>query len=145
MLYGSVEMIRWGGNDHHHCTQEIAMLPFSPESAKNPHRHAEWERGIIVFFWLCWVLWYAESSLSQARSLVVACGIFFLFFSSGSMQTLSCGMWNLVPWPGIEPWPPAVGLCSLSHWGTTTEVPYCLLCVYYFLIAVLRITTTLVT
>ena len=21
------------------------------------------------------------------------------------MQTLSCGMWDLVPWPWIEPWP----------------------------------------
>ena len=61
------------------------------------------------------------------------------------MQTLSCSMWDLVPWPGIEPWPPAVGLRSLSHWGTTTEFPHCLLCVYYFSIAVLGITTTLVT
>ena len=37
-------------------------------------------------------------------------------------RTLSCGMWALVPWPGIEPWPPALGAWSLSHW-TTKEVP----------------------
>ena len=36
----------------------------------------------------------------------------------------SCGMWNLVSWPGIEPRPPALGAWSLSHW-TTREVPGC--------------------
>ena len=35
---------------------------------------------------------------------------------------LSCGMWDLVPWPGIEPGPPALGAWSLSLW-TTREVP----------------------
>ena len=32
------------------------------------------------------------------------------------------GMWDLVPQPGIELRPPALGVQSLSHW-TTTEVP----------------------
>ena len=53
--------------------------------------------NIYLFIWLLLVL-------------VVACGIF------------SCGMWDLVPWPGIEPGPPALGAQSLSHW-TTREVP----------------------
>ena len=35
---------------------------------------------------------------------------------------LSCGLWGLVPWPGIEPGPPALGAWSLSHW-TAREVP----------------------
>ena len=35
---------------------------------------------------------------------------------------LSCSMWDLAPWPGIEPGPPALGAQSLSHW-TTREVP----------------------
>ena len=30
--------------------------------------------------------------------------------------TVSCGMWNLVPWLGITPGPPALGTWSLSHW-----------------------------
>ena len=38
------------------------------------------------------------------------------------MQTLSCGMWDLVPRPGIKPGPPALGAWSLSHW-TTRAVP----------------------
>ena len=52
---------------------------------------------IYLFIWLCWVL-------------VAACGIF------------SCGMWDLVPWQGIEPRLPAMGVRSLGHW-TTREVP----------------------
>ena len=36
---------------------------------------------------------------------------------------LSCSMWDLVPWPGIESRPPALGAQSLSHW-TTREVPF---------------------
>ena len=35
---------------------------------------------------------------------------------------LSCRMWALVPWPGFEPWLPALGAQSLSRW-TTRKVP----------------------
>ena len=38
------------------------------------------------------------------------------------MQSLSWGMWDLVPWPGVEPGPSAQAAWSLSHW-TTREVP----------------------
>ena len=31
---------------------------------------------------------------------------------------LSCGIWDLVPWPEIEPGSPALGAWSLSHWTT---------------------------
>ena len=37
------------------------------------------------------------------------------------MQTLSCGMWDLVPWSGIELRPPALRVWSFSH-CTTREV-----------------------
>ena len=47
--------------------------------------------------------------------LVLACG----FFSLG-VQTLSCSIWNLVPWPEMEPRPPALGVHRLR---TTREVP----------------------
>ena len=51
------------------------------------------------------------------RVWVVACRM-----CSCGMQTLSCGMWDLVSWPGIKPRPPALGGQSLSHW-TTSEIP----------------------
>ena len=38
------------------------------------------------------------------------------------MCLFSCSMWDLVPWWGIEPGPPGLGVRSLSHW-TTREVP----------------------
>ena len=48
-----------------------------------------------------------------------------------SMQTARCGVWDLVPWPGIEPRPPALGAWSLSR-CTTREVPGP--CIYLFLL-----------
>ena len=35
---------------------------------------------------------------------------------------LRCGMWDLVPWQGIEPGPPALGASSFSH-CITQKVP----------------------
>ena len=37
-------------------------------------------------------------------------------------QVCSCSMWDLIPFPRIEPRPFALGPWSLSHW-TTREVP----------------------
>ena len=62
---------------------------------------------IYIFIWLHWVLASAN-------------GIF------KSMRTLCWGMWDLVPWSGIEPGPPALGAWSLRH-RTTREVPWWLL------------------
>ena len=41
---------------------------------------------------------------------------------SYSMQILRCSMWDLVPWPGIKPEPPALGVQRLNL-QTTGEVP----------------------
>ena len=64
--------------------------------------------NIYLFIWLRWVL-VAIHGIFVA-TLIVACGVF------------SCGMWVLVPCPGIKLGPPALGVWSLSHW-TTREVP----------------------
>ena len=51
-----------------------------------------------LFIWLCWVLVVAQGSFRW------------------DLQTLCCGMWGVVPWPGIELWPPpSLGARSLSH------------------------------
>ena len=44
----------------------------------------------------------------------------YLFYLT--LPGLSCGMWHVVPQPGIEPRTSALGVQSLSHW-TTREVP----------------------
>ena len=51
--------------------------------------------------------------LGCAGSLDAAHGIF-----SYGVGTLSCGMWDLDPWPRVEPGIPALGAQSLSHWTT---------------------------
>ena len=54
-----------------------------------------------LFTWLCWVL--AE-----------ACEIF-----GGGKQTLTSKAWDLVPWPGIEPGPLALGAqLATDHQGS---------------------------
>ena len=55
--------------------------------------------------------------------LVAICKIF-----GCGMQTLSCSMWDLVPWPGVEPGPPALRAWSLNSW-ITREVPKVSLCI----------------
>ena len=50
---------------------------------------------------------------SMQDHLVDACEIF-----SSSIRTLSCSTWDLVPWPGIKPRPPAVASRNLNHWAT---------------------------
>ena len=61
------------------------------------------------FFSICFIYFYSFIWLHKV--LVVACRIF------------SCGMWDQVPWPRIEPRPPVLGAQSPSHW-TNMEVPY---------------------
>ena len=82
--------------------------PKGPQQVTHSFYWAPFQSQVIfsrkhLFTWLCWVL-------------VATCGIF-----GCGMGTLSCGMWDLVPWPGIE-FGPALGAWNLSHW-TTREVP----------------------
>ena len=44
--------------------------------------------------------------------------LLFLIFIYLRAAGLSCSMWDLVPWPGIEPGTPALGTQNLSHWIT---------------------------
>ena len=54
---------------------------------------------------------------------------FFFFFNFNflflSTLGLRCGIWNLVPLPGIEPVLPSLGARSLSHWTTRGVPPLC--------------------
>ena len=65
--------------------------------------------NIYLFIWLFCVL-------------VEACGIFNLLQTSAACGIFSCSVWDLVPWPGIKPRPPALGTQNPSHW-TTWEIP----------------------
>ena len=60
-----------------------------------------------------------------------------IFFSAHgifryNMRSLSWGLWDLVPWLGVEPGPPALGAQSLNHWTTrevTTIIHFIPLCI----------------
>ena len=69
-------------------------------------------KNICVFIWLWRVLWPTGSLIFIVARRTFRC----------SMQTVICGMWDLVPGAGMKPRPPALGARSLSHW-TTREVP----------------------
>ena len=77
-----------------------------------PHpSHTSWDVILCLLFWL-------HQELTHLL-------FFFLIkkkFIYLAVLCLSCGTWDLVPWPGIEPGPPAIGPGSLSHW-TSREVP----------------------
>ena len=47
----------------------------------------------------------------------------FLFTYLAALD-LSWGMWDLGPWPGKEPGPPALGTWSLNHWATREVLDY---------------------
>ena len=58
-----------------------------------------------LFIWLHWVL------VQWARSLI-----------------FSHDIWNLVPWPGLETRPPALGTRTVIHWATREVPDFFLLC-----------------
>ena len=44
--------------------------------------------------------------------------IYILIWLHTWILNLSCGMWDLVLWPGVKPGPPALGVQCLGHWST---------------------------
>ena len=88
--------------------------------------------GMYLFFkkfiWLHWIL------VETLRILNLCC----------SMWTLSCGMWDLIPWPGIKLRPLAMRVLSLNHW-TTREVPMYFVCVLFILFLFFKISWRLIT
>ena len=62
---------------------------------------------------------WLQKSLFRYISFTINMAVFFFNFIFW-LRCMSCGM--LVPRPGIEPVPPALGAQSLNHW-TTREVP----------------------
>ena len=53
-----------------------------------------------------------------------------LTYAHLSVPGLAC-MWDLVPWPGIEPWPPVLGAQSLNHWDTREISPWLFLKMHF--------------
>ena len=80
---------------------------------------------LTVFLFHFWLMDICEGTAISFLLLIYLAALGLSY----SMQDLrlwhvgfSCGMWGLVPWPGMESEPPALGVCSLNHW-TTRKVP----------------------
>ena len=61
-------------------------------------------------FGLSFVVCYSE--LLDYMVVVISVHVYM------TVPGLSCGLWDLVPWSGIKPGPPALGVQNLSHWTT---------------------------
>ena len=76
------------------------------------------------------------------RVYSISSAFFFSFNIYLAALGLSCGMWDLVPWPGIRPRPPSLGVWSFSQW-TTREAQQCLFlknCCYFIMLLYVQFT-----
>ena len=64
--------------------------------------------SVFTVFILAWNTGYFYSTTIKI--------LFFFFLINLAALGLSCRMQDLVPWPGIEPRPPALGAWNLNHW-----------------------------
>ena len=90
----------------------VGKIPWRREQLPTPYSDLENSMHCIVHG-----VTKSRTQLSDFHLvLVAACGI----FSCGS-QTLSCGMWDLVPWLGTEHRSPALRAWSFNHWTTRKD------------------------
>ena len=87
------------------CQYRVEQLLSASQIPKNFYNYLQfiWD-FLLQILVIIIITIYLSIWLYQA--LVVTCRIF------------SRGMWDLAPWPGIEPEPPALGEWSFNHWTT---------------------------
>ena len=61
----------------------------------------------------CWFSSYYWLEPHSKYLFILLCQVLVV-----ASRTFTCSMWDLVPWPGIEPGSPALGAWNLSHWTT---------------------------
>ena len=71
----------------------------------------------------CFIIFGIGLTVCTEKTLPVVGEGFFFFWLwlcrifAVACRTYSCGMWDIVSWPGIKPSPPALGAWSLRHWS----------------------------
>ena len=95
--------------------------------------------GVFQASVLEWVAIFFSRGSSQSRDQThiscVSCiaGRFLTCWANiAACKLFSCRIWNPVPWPGIEPWPPALRERSLSYWATRKVLVVSLCKVLFF-------------
>ena len=68
---------------------------------------------VFFFFFLLYQVLVAASGI-----FIATCGIF-----GEALGIFRCGKWDLVPWPGIKPRPPALGVLATGPPGKSVDPP----------------------
>ena len=105
----SVETSLMRGREPQGPIQSCPILFVLKVLRKILHDETKWEAGCTMRLHALFFVYFV-------------CCTWSLFRHAGSFNY---SMWELVPWPGIEPVPPALGVQSLSCW-TTRKVSPCL-------------------
>ena len=93
-----------------------------PDQGLNPSP-LHWELGVLATgppgksLFLYFFKSRALQSISSAPKTSHDSWLLHLF-TYFDVSGLNCSMWDLVPWPGIDPGPQALGAQSPSHWAT---------------------------
>ena len=99
----------------HHCCQWEGVWGWPLDKASS----LSWGQLQCELSWYIWhprvhlPCWRVPESQEQGLCLFICLAVPGL-----NHDTWIFSMWDLVPWPGIEPRPPALGTQSLSHWTT---------------------------
>ena len=75
-------------------------------------------RYFIISFLYIFYLFQVSDGFRICPSIYLFIYLLTVLWLTCPMQTLSCSMWELIPWLGIRPRPPALGTWSVSHWTT---------------------------
>ena len=105
------------------CDSILLSLCIPPSPPLPPASPAQCTQVCSLCLWL-----FHQHHLSRFHTFALVCDVCFsLFYLLTSNKILlkniylavlgvSCDMWDLVPWSGIEPGDPALGAQSLGHW-----------------------------
>ena len=97
------------------CAQFCSVKPWSAHRLCSDMHLLMGVLGSFLF-WL--IFWWASSFIFNIYLFI---WLYQVLDAAWELLVVACG--NLVPWPGIEPRPPVLGIQSLSQW-TTMEVSW---------------------
>ena len=92
------------------ATRKFSHFLFYTFKKLSYFKNVSWEGILKRYLFFILFIWLCQVSL-------LACGIFRM-----QRVNVSCSMWHLVPQPGMEPEPLALGVQHLRGW-TTRKVP----------------------
>ena len=113
------------------CFDQLGKLNKTPKATELVSERVEVQPELI---WLFYTLTEFFSALFKIKPKYILIGLFSSMYISAAaggilscdISAVSCGIWDIVPWPGIKPRSPALGVWSLSH-QTTREASCSLL------------------